>query len=76
MDRTTILVDVIEYIGTLLEEEKKLQEELRKIEEEDCKKSNAELKCAKLDRLHKDNMSAVTSGLAKMAKDKVEGIEI
>ncbi|KAK6252536.1 hypothetical protein QUC31_014256 [Theobroma cacao] len=71
VDRTTILIDVIEYIGTLLEEEKKLQEELRKIEEEDCKKSNAELKCAKLDRLHKDNMSAVTSGLAKMAKDKV-----
>ncbi|XWS34792.1 hypothetical protein CRYUN_Cryun21dG0067800 [Craigia yunnanensis] len=76
MDRTAILTDAIEYIGDLQEEEKKLQNELRRIEEEDCEKRNAELKSAKLDKLHKDNMSAVnqnqvSSGLTEIPKTEV-----
>ena len=38
MDRTAIVTDVIEYIMDLQEEEKKLQNELREIEEENWKK--------------------------------------
>ncbi|KAL1102105.1 hypothetical protein V6Z11_D05G341200 [Gossypium hirsutum] len=73
MDRTAILTDAIEYIGDLLEEKKKLENELMKIDEENCEKSNLELKSTLLDKSPKDNMSAVkpnqvSSSLAEMAK--------
>nr|KJB61052.1 hypothetical protein B456_009G337700 [Gossypium raimondii] len=76
MDRTAILTDAIEYIGDLLEEKKKLENELMKIDEENCEKSNLELKSTLLDKSPKDNMSAVkpnqvSSSLAKMAKMEV-----
>ncbi|KAL1135378.1 hypothetical protein V6Z11_A12G169600 [Gossypium hirsutum] len=76
MDITAILTDAIEYIGNLQEEEKKLRNELKKTEEGDCGKSNAELKSAKLDWLHRKNMSAieenhVPSGISEMAKMEV-----
>lgn len=82
MDRTAILTDAIEYIGDLLEEKKKLENELMKIDEENCEKSNLELKSTLLDKSPKDNMSAVkpnqvSSSLAEMAKMEVtEIIEI
>ncbi|TYI84159.1 hypothetical protein E1A91_D05G344500v1 [Gossypium mustelinum] len=76
MDRTAILTDAIEYIGDLLEEKKKLENELMKIDEENCEKSNLELKSTLLDKSPKDNMSAVkpnqvSSSLAEMAKMEV-----
>ncbi|KAH1074139.1 hypothetical protein J1N35_026467 [Gossypium stocksii] len=76
MDITAILTDAIEYIGNLQEEEKKLRNELKKTEEGDCGKSNAELKSAKLDWLHRKNMSAIEenhipSGISEMAKMEV-----
>ncbi|KAG4202069.1 hypothetical protein ERO13_A05G314400v2 [Gossypium hirsutum] len=76
MDRTAILTDAIEYIGDLLEEKKKLENELMKIDEENCEKSNLELKSTLLDKSPKDNVSAVkpnqvSSSLAEMAKMEV-----
>ncbi|MFQ6660947.1 hypothetical protein Gotur_029274 [Gossypium turneri] len=76
MDRTAILTDAIDYIGDLLEEKKKLENELMKIDKENCEKSNLELKSTLLDKSPKDNMSAVkpnqvSSSLAEMAKMEV-----
>ncbi|TYI29972.1 hypothetical protein ES332_A05G352900v1 [Gossypium tomentosum] len=76
MDRTAILTDAIEYIGDLLEEKKKLENELMKIDEENSEKSNLELKSTLLDKSPKDNVSAVkpnqvSSSLAEMAKMEV-----
>ncbi|MBA0746568.1 hypothetical protein Gogos_009074 [Gossypium gossypioides] len=76
MDRTAILTDAIEYIGDLLEEKKKLENELMKIDEENCEKSNLELKSTLLDKSPKDNMSAVkpnqvSPSLGEMAKMEV-----
>ncbi|TYJ36956.1 hypothetical protein E1A91_A05G343300v1 [Gossypium mustelinum] len=76
MDRTAILTDAIEYIGDLLEEKKKLENELMKIDEENCEKSNLELKSTLLDKSPKDNVSAVkpnqvSSSLAEMSKMEV-----
>ncbi|XVF02464.1 hypothetical protein REPUB_Repub04eG0177600 [Reevesia pubescens] len=75
MDIAAIFTDAIEYIGDLQEEEKKLQNELRKIEEEDCGNSNAELKSAKLDRLHKD-ASAVEQNQASSNLVEMEKMEV
>ncbi|KAE8701471.1 putative ATP binding protein [Hibiscus syriacus] len=76
MDRPAILTDAIEYIGDLLEEKKKLEDELVEIEEENCKRSDSELRSAKSDKLHKENMSAVkpnqvSSSLTNMVKMEV-----
>ncbi|KAK8647582.1 hypothetical protein V6N13_121313 [Hibiscus sabdariffa] len=76
MDRTAILTDAVEYIGDLQEEKKKLENELMEIEEENCQRSNSELRSARLDKLHKDSMSAVkpnqvSSGLTGMVKMEV-----
>ncbi|XVE85078.1 hypothetical protein DITRI_Ditri17bG0063300 [Diplodiscus trichospermus] len=76
MDRTAILTDAIEYIGDLQEEKEKLQNELRKMEEEDCENSYSEMNFPKSDKLRNDKMSAVkqnqvSSGLAEMARMEV-----
>ncbi|KAK3224831.1 hypothetical protein Dsin_004693 [Dipteronia sinensis] len=48
MDTTAIVGDGIEYKGELQQELMKLNEELKEIEEEECKE-NAELKSSKLE---------------------------